>query len=114
MSQGFCFHAGKYYSFDDPNAADTRGDGLNDTRVIVGRYGTKAPILALVLKQLQRVAINGSGLSSEARGDPSPLFLFVKKSITSSAESSASIGDDGHREVQHRCWSAVGKSARPN
>jgi len=45
VTHGWLFHAGKYYSFDDPNAADTRGDGLNDTRVIVGRYGTTGPNL---------------------------------------------------------------------
>ena len=38
---GVLFHSGKYYSFDDPNGVgSTRGDGLNDTRHIVGRYGS--------------------------------------------------------------------------
>jgi probable HAF family extracellular repeat protein len=42
VTHGWLFHAGTYYSFDDPTTADTRGDGLNDTRVIVGRYGSGA------------------------------------------------------------------------
>jgi probable HAF family extracellular repeat protein len=43
VTHGFLYHNGKYHSFDDPKAADTRGDGLNDTLVIVGRYGTTGP-----------------------------------------------------------------------
>jgi len=39
-SHGILFHGGKFFSFDDPTAANTRGDGLNDTLVIVGRYGS--------------------------------------------------------------------------
>jgi hypothetical protein len=36
---GFLLHAGKYYDLKDPNANNnTRPDGLNDKRVIVGRY----------------------------------------------------------------------------
>lgn len=36
---GVLFHAGKYTQFDDPKASNsTRGDGLNDTLVIDGRY----------------------------------------------------------------------------
>jgi len=36
---GVLFHKGKYTQFDDPKANNsTRGDGLNDTLVIVGRY----------------------------------------------------------------------------
>jgi hypothetical protein len=42
VSHGVLFHAGKYYSFDDPTAPDTRGDGMNDKLVIVGRYGSGA------------------------------------------------------------------------
>jgi probable HAF family extracellular repeat protein len=38
---GVLFHGGNYYSFDDPNGVNnTRADGLNDTLLIVGRYGT--------------------------------------------------------------------------
>jgi hypothetical protein len=38
---GFLFHSGKYYQLDDPNGiGTTRGDGLNDTRTFVGRYGS--------------------------------------------------------------------------
>ncbi len=38
---GVLFHGGQYYSFDDPNGVgSTRADGLNDTLVIVGRYGS--------------------------------------------------------------------------
>jgi len=38
---GVLFHAGQYYSFDDPNGVgSTRGVGLNDMLVIVGRYGS--------------------------------------------------------------------------
>jgi probable HAF family extracellular repeat protein len=42
VSHGVLLHAGKYYSFDDPTSPDTRGDGLNDKIVIVGRYGSGA------------------------------------------------------------------------
>jgi hypothetical protein len=36
---GWLLHGGKYYPFDDPKASNsTRGDGLNDTLEIVGRY----------------------------------------------------------------------------
>lgn len=42
VSHGVLLHAGKYYSFDDPTTPDTRGDGLNDKLVIVGRYGSGA------------------------------------------------------------------------
>ena len=38
---GVLFHAGQYYSFDDPNGVgSTRADGLNDSLVMVGRYGS--------------------------------------------------------------------------
>jgi hypothetical protein len=38
---GVLFHAGQYYSFDDPNGVgSTRGVGLNDNLVMVGRYGS--------------------------------------------------------------------------
>lgn len=40
---GVLFHGGKYVQFDDPKANNsTRGDGLNDTLVIVGRYTPSA------------------------------------------------------------------------
>ena len=40
---GVLFHAGQYYSFDDPNGVgSTRGVGLNDNLVMVGRYGSGA------------------------------------------------------------------------
>ncbi len=40
---GILLHAGKQYSFDDPNGAgSTRADGLNDKLGIVGRYGSGA------------------------------------------------------------------------
>jgi hypothetical protein len=36
---GVLFHKGKYYQFDDPKASNsTRGDGLSDKLIIVGRY----------------------------------------------------------------------------
>jgi hypothetical protein len=36
---GWLLHGGKYFPFDDPKASNsTRGDGLNDTLEIVGRY----------------------------------------------------------------------------
>jgi probable HAF family extracellular repeat protein len=39
LRHGVLFHKGKYYSFDDPKGkGQTRGDGLNDTLGIVGRY----------------------------------------------------------------------------
>lgn len=38
---GILLHAGKQYSFDDPNGSgSTRADGLNDSLQIVGRYGS--------------------------------------------------------------------------
>jgi len=38
---GWLYHAGNYYSFDDPNGVgSTRADGLNDNLIIVGRYGS--------------------------------------------------------------------------
>jgi hypothetical protein len=38
---GVLYHAGQYYTFDDPNGVgSTRADGLNDNLVIVGRYGS--------------------------------------------------------------------------
>jgi hypothetical protein len=38
---GVLFHGGNYYPFDDPSGINnTRGDGLNDSLRIVGRYGT--------------------------------------------------------------------------
>ena len=38
-AHGVLFHKGKYTQFDDPKANNsTRGDGLNDTLVMVGRY----------------------------------------------------------------------------
>ena len=38
---GVLFHTGQYYSFDDPNGVgSTRGVGLNDNLVMVGRYGS--------------------------------------------------------------------------
>jgi probable HAF family extracellular repeat protein len=40
---GVLYHAGTYYSFDDPNGVgSTRGVGLNDNLVLVGRYGSGA------------------------------------------------------------------------
>jgi hypothetical protein len=40
-AHGVLYHAGTYNSFDDPNGIGaTRGDGLNDTLVVVGRYGS--------------------------------------------------------------------------
>jgi len=40
---GVLYHAGTYYSFDDPNGVgSTRGVGLNDMLVMVGRYGSGA------------------------------------------------------------------------
>ena len=37
---GVLFHAGQYYTFDDPNGVgSTRGVGLNDNLFLVGRYG---------------------------------------------------------------------------
>lgn len=38
---GVLYHGGQYYVFDDPNGiGSTRGVGLNDQDVIVGRYGS--------------------------------------------------------------------------
>jgi len=38
---GVLYHAGTYYSFDDPNGVgSTRGVGLNDLLIMVGRYGS--------------------------------------------------------------------------
>jgi len=38
---GVLYHNGMYYSFDDPNGVgSTRGVGLNDMLVMVGRYGS--------------------------------------------------------------------------
>jgi len=38
---GVLYHAGTYYSFDDPSGVgSTRGVGLNDMLVMVGRYGS--------------------------------------------------------------------------
>jgi len=40
---GVLFHKGKYFQFDDPNSTNsTRGDGLNDKLVMVGRYTPSA------------------------------------------------------------------------
>ena len=40
---GVLFHAGQYYTYDDPNGVgSTRADGLNDSLVMVGRYGSGA------------------------------------------------------------------------
>ena len=40
-THGVLYHAGTYNSFDDPNGVGTtRGDGLNDSLVMVGRYGS--------------------------------------------------------------------------
>jgi len=40
-THGVLYHAGTYNSFDDPNGVGTtRGDGLNDSLVFVGRYGS--------------------------------------------------------------------------
>jgi probable HAF family extracellular repeat protein len=40
-AHGVLYHAGTYNSFDDPNGVGTtRGDGLNDSLVVVGRYGS--------------------------------------------------------------------------
>jgi probable HAF family extracellular repeat protein len=37
---GVLYHAGTYYTYDDPNGVgSTRADGLNDMLVMVGRYG---------------------------------------------------------------------------
>ena len=44
VTHGFLRHAGKYYSIDDPSGSYTRADGVNDTLVIVGRYGQSTPI----------------------------------------------------------------------
>jgi len=39
-AHGVLYHAGVYNTFDDPNGIGaTRGDGLNDALVVVGRYG---------------------------------------------------------------------------
>ncbi len=40
VTHGFLLHGGKYYTLDDPAGADTRADGLNDSLVIVGRWGS--------------------------------------------------------------------------
>ena len=38
---GVLYHAGQYYSYDDPNGVgSTRGDGINDLLTMVGRYGS--------------------------------------------------------------------------
>ena len=38
---GVLYHASNYYSFDDPNGVgSTRADGLNDSLMMVGRYGS--------------------------------------------------------------------------
>jgi len=38
---GVLYHAGQYYIFDDPNGVGTtRGVGLNDNLILVGRYGS--------------------------------------------------------------------------
>jgi len=38
---GVLYHAGQYTDFDDPNGVGTtRGNGLNDNLVMVGRYGS--------------------------------------------------------------------------
>jgi hypothetical protein len=38
---GVLYHAGQYYDFDDPNGVgSTRGVGLNDALLAVGRYGS--------------------------------------------------------------------------
>jgi hypothetical protein len=42
-THGVLFHAGSYYSLDDPSGTDTRADGVNDTLSIVGRYGSSTP-----------------------------------------------------------------------
>jgi len=43
IAHGFLISGGKYYNFNDPKAPaggpGTRGDGLNDNELIVGRYG---------------------------------------------------------------------------
>lgn len=41
VARGTLFHGGKYYEFNDPKATNpgTRGDGINDTLLITGRYG---------------------------------------------------------------------------
>lgn len=40
-THGVLYHAGTYNSFDDPNGVGTtRGDGLNNALVVVGRYGS--------------------------------------------------------------------------
>ncbi len=40
-THGVLYHAGTYNSFDDPNGiGTTRGDGLNNALVVVGRYGS--------------------------------------------------------------------------
>jgi probable HAF family extracellular repeat protein len=40
-THGVLYHAGTYNSFDDPNGVGTtRGDGLNNSLVFVGRYGS--------------------------------------------------------------------------
>jgi len=43
IAHGFLLSGGKYYNFNDPKAPSggpgTRGDGLSDNEIIVGRYG---------------------------------------------------------------------------
>jgi hypothetical protein len=40
-THGVLYHAGTYNSFDDPKGVGTtRGDGLNNSLVVVGRYGS--------------------------------------------------------------------------
>jgi len=39
-THGWVYTGGKYYSLDDPEGTDTRADGLTDTLVVVGRWGS--------------------------------------------------------------------------
>jgi hypothetical protein len=38
VAHGALFHAGKYYKFDYPKAAQTYGAGVNDKNLIVGQF----------------------------------------------------------------------------
>jgi len=40
VTHGWVYTGGKYYTLDDPEGSDTRADGLTDTLVVVGRWGS--------------------------------------------------------------------------
>jgi probable HAF family extracellular repeat protein len=40
VRHGDLYYGGKYTQFDDPKGTNTRGDAVNDSLVIVGRYGS--------------------------------------------------------------------------